>query len=66
MIPQLTIPIVNAKLIPIRPFSDFLNYVSYHLVPQGAIFLFEGTVPKGYEEVTTLTPPTGFKYGRKS
>ena len=57
---------VDNKGFLIRPFTDFLEYLKNYSLPKGAIVLFKGSVPlKGWEEVTTLTAPTGYKYGIK-
>lgn len=48
----------------IRPFSDFLVYLRSHITPKGAVVLFK-EIPKGWEEVTDITAPTGYKYGKK-
>ncbi len=66
MTPQLTVPIIDDSKRVIRPFSDFLNYVSKYLMPKGAIVMFYDTIPtSGWEEVSGLTPPSGYKYGKK-
>lgn len=56
---------INKDGLIIRPFSDFLVYLRSHIVPKGAVVLFKDEVPKGWEEVSELTPPTGYKYGVK-
>ena len=57
---------INKEGFIIRPFSDFILYLRNYTVPKGAVMLFKGNIPaKGWEEVTDITPPTGYKYGVK-
>lgn len=65
MNPPINAPIVDKLGNPIRPFTDFLQYIKSYLLPKGAIILFYDKIPQGFEEVTALTPPVGYKYGRK-
>lgn len=56
---------IDSKGFIIRPFSDFLVYLRNYAVPKGTIVLFKDLPKQGWEEVIDITPPTGYKYGKK-